>query len=89
GSVPNEIPCPDCGKTVSENARFCPFCGHQQLVTEQCAHCGKNLPPQARFCPRCGEAAQTEKKAGFCSQCGAENMPGAVFCNQCGERMPG
>ena len=79
--------CPDCQNPVPENARFCPQCGHQQVIFEQCGHCGKNLTPNARFCPRCGHSATEKPTAGSCARCGAENLPGAAFCNQCGERM--
>jgi membrane protease subunit (stomatin/prohibitin family) len=41
--------CPECQNTVPTNARFCPQCGHQQLVFHQCGHCGKNLKPTANF----------------------------------------
>ena len=79
--------CPDCQNPVPENARFCPQCGHQQVIFEQCGNCGKNLTPNARFCPRCGHSATEKPTAAACARCGAENLPGAAFCNQCGERM--
>lgn len=79
--------CPDCQNPIPENARFCPQCGHQQVIFEQCGNCGKNLTPNARFCPRCGQSATKISAVASCTQCGAENLPDAVFCNQCGERM--
>ncbi|PLX40392.1 MAG: virion core protein (lumpy skin disease virus) [Deltaproteobacteria bacterium] len=81
--------CPDCGGEVSDDARFCPHCGHQILVLRQCGECGKNLPPKAKFCPRCGARAGERVKATFCTACGAENLAGASFCNQCGEPVKG
>ena len=79
--------CPDCSREIPADARFCPACGHQQVVISQCSNCGKNLSPKAKFCPQCGQ--RTEEKAGNtrCAKCGTENLPHAMFCNQCGERL--
>jgi membrane protease subunit (stomatin/prohibitin family) len=82
-----EIKCPDCGNPVPKEARFCPLCGHQQLVFNQCASCGKNLPPNAAFCSKCGHPVDEKPKSRVCSDCGMENIPGASYCNQCGEKL--
>ncbi|MFC1523176.1 SPFH domain-containing protein [Thermodesulfobacteriota bacterium] len=82
-----ELSCPDCHLPVGSDAKFCPHCGHQQLVFDQCTGCGKNLPPNARFCSRCGQSVDQKPVARHCPQCGTENLPGAVFCNQCGEKL--
>ena len=81
--------CPDCKQTVPEDAGFCPYCGHQIMVIDQCAHCGKNLSPKARFCPSCGTEVEkeTRQQEKFCTNCGAQNLLSASFCNQCGERL--
>lgn len=81
------IKCPDCGNSISRESKFCPLCGHQQVVFSQCSNCGKNLPPHAKFCPRCGHPADEKPVARKCPNCSAENMPGSVFCNQCGEKL--
>jgi membrane protease subunit (stomatin/prohibitin family) len=82
-----EVRCPDCERPVPREARFCPACGHQQLVFSQCGSCGKNLPPSARFCPGCGRPADEKPAPEVCGKCKAENLAGATFCNQCGERL--
>lgn len=88
-SAPDErrVACPDCQNMISPDARFCPLCGHQQLVLSQCGNCGKNLAPNAKFCSKCGHPTSEKPSAMICSQCRAENLPGAMFCNQCGQRL--
>ncbi len=78
--------CPDCNKAVPRDAKFCPFCGHQQLVFKQCTKCGKNLTPSAKFCSRCGHPAEEKPQPKFCSKCGSENVFDSIYCNQCGEK---
>lgn len=76
--------CPDCNHEISENARFCPMCGHQQLLLARCGNCGKNLTPKARFCSQCGLETKKVETNVECKKCNAENLRGAMFCNQCG-----
>ncbi len=79
--------CPECGLPVGPEARFCPHCGHQILVTRRCGRCGKNLTPKARFCPACGAPAGERPAPRVCGGCGAENRPEAVYCNACGRKL--
>ena len=78
--------CPDCAQVIPMNAKFCPLCGHQQLVFQQCTECGKNLAPGARFCSRCGRPAEEKPQPKKCGRCGAENLGDAKFCTACGEK---
>ncbi len=79
--------CSECQNTIPADARFCPLCGHQQLVLSQCVHCGKNMALNAKFCSRCGRPATERPQVALCPYCKAENLPGAMFCNQCGQRI--
>ena len=85
-AAPERILCQECRSEIPLSAKFCPMCGHQQLVFVQCRACGKNLTPNARFCSRCGQAVDAEPTSVRCVKCGAENLAGAKFCNQCGEK---
>ena len=80
-------PCQECQSAIPVDSKFCPQCGHQQVVFTQCGHCGKNLTPSAKFCSRCGKAVEEKSERHLCSKCGTENLNDALYCNQCGEKL--
>lgn len=51
------VACSSCGKMISENAKFCNFCGKKTagINTNVCVKCGNPLPLNANFCHFCGE----------------------------------
>ena len=95
GSAPQSDPkaakasvsCPDCKQPIPVDAKFCPQCGHQQLVYDQCLKCSKNLTPNAKFCSRCGTAVQEASQTQACPTCGNENIADSMYCNECGEKL--
>jgi membrane protease subunit (stomatin/prohibitin family) len=92
GSTPPAGPgpaaaCPECQSGIPADSKFCPQCGHQQVVFTQCTRCGKNLAPTSRFCPRCGLEAAAGPQKKFCKGCGSENLPDSMYCNDCGEKL--
>ena len=84
---PVKTQCTDCGNMIPADARFCPLCGHQQVVLMQCTNCAKNLTPGSRFCPRCGHPANEKPAVIVCAHCKSENLPEAKFCNNCGRKL--
>ena len=44
--------CPNCGKVLASNAKFCLECGY--AVVKKCSGCGTQLADNAKFCPECG-----------------------------------
>ena len=88
GQAPAEsTTCQECHNDIAVNAKFCPYCGHQQVVIKQCNHCGKNLTANAKFCSRCGKPAEAKPQPKFCSKCGGENLADSKFCGSCGEKL--
>ncbi|MFH1155647.1 MAG: SPFH domain-containing protein [Pseudomonadota bacterium] len=78
--------CPECQAAIPVDSRFCPMCGHQQVIFQQCDQCGKNLTPAAKFCSRCGHPVNGKPQPRVCSRCGATDLSDASYCNQCGEK---
>ena len=81
------ITCPECKRPISPESKFCPYCGHQQLIFSQCLKCKKNLTPNAKFCSRCGHGVEEKPEPKLCKKCGNKNLTDSIYCNQCGEKL--
>jgi membrane protease subunit (stomatin/prohibitin family) len=87
GQAAKEAVCAECQNSIPADSKFCPRCGHQQLIFEQCQKCGKNLPPTAKFCPRCGHPVEEKVGPKACPKCKYQNLAESIYCNQCGEKL--
>lgn len=80
-------PCPNCGKPVPENAKFCLECGTkiEQLSESEmiCPQCNQKTT-KGKFCMECGGKLQLT-----CPSCGKEAPAGAKFCLECGQKLEG
>ena len=54
----DELACPQCGKAVKANTKFCPGCGADLSLL--CTQCGAGYNPGDRFCAQCGTALEKE-----------------------------
>ena len=84
--VLKQVACQECQNNIPMDAKFCPQCGHQQIIFEKCDRCGKNITPETNFCPRCGNPSQEKAKVKICPNCGNESLPDSIVCNNCGEK---
>jgi hypothetical protein len=57
--------CPNCGKELPDDARFCGDCGTlvevQEKLPDCCANCFAELPEGVKFCLQCGKPAVIAK----------------------------
>ena len=84
--------CPECGKPVAPNSKFCRICGASQLEDAQTLPVPTTVtapapvasPPQPRQAPP-PPAVQPVAQS-VCSSCGSPLFPSEKFCGICGAR---
>ncbi len=95
--------CPNCGKAISKDAKFCAACGQTIPQPEAaparagvtCPNCGASLAEGAAFCASCGNKitpaaeAPAAPASNVCPNCGEALAADAVFCANCGTKAPG
>ncbi len=58
--------CKNCGKELSNNSKFCGFCGSivekENDNNKKCPSCNNSLNGFEKFCPLCGYVIETKKK---------------------------
>ncbi len=75
------ITCSQCGRELSDDARFCPNCGARILPEKTvCPSCGKTIP-RGRLCLHCGYMLTAP-----CPYCGAELLGKEKYCPGCGRK---
>lgn len=83
----SQVLCSKCGKSLSQNTKFCPECGERISQKSEaevlCPICGK-VTAKGNFCMACGSALGHK-----CSNCGAELPGDAKFCTKCGTKTEG
>lgn len=88
--------CPHCDKQISDDSKFCMFCGGEivkeepkeeieETISIKCSKCGAEVRKDALFCPVCGNKLVEEKI--FCPRCGKENSCDADFCVVCNHSL--
>ncbi len=82
-----KIKCSECNNVIPVDAKFCPSCGYELLVFQQCFQCGKNVSPVANFCSECGSKVEQKQLSKECPHCEATNLTESIFCNKCGEKL--
>ncbi len=79
------VACPNCGKQMPANAKFCLECGSKiETLSENetiCPVCGKKTP-KGKFCMECGSSLINK-----CPNCGAEVPQSGKFCLECGTKI--
>ena len=85
--------CAICDADLSEDARYCAYCGAPAEVDETvagrrriCEFCGTRIGKGQKFCHSCGTAYTPPISA--CPDCGAELIEGGAFCGECGAKIP-
>ena len=56
--------CPSCNNDISEEAKFCPYCGKpvpENAGERFCPNCGSRIEGDPSFCPSCGENLRAAK----------------------------
>lgn len=49
--------CPNCGRPMTDAAKFCGGCGAELPAVQTCLRCGATLRPGTKFCNQCGASA--------------------------------
>ena len=55
--------CSNCGKEITNAAKFCPHCGAAQEHTKFCVHCGEKIDVDCVVCPKCGKQVEEIKQS--------------------------
>lgn len=57
------VKCVSCGNDISDKAKACPICGHENAPKTVCEECGAEISAKATACPRCGCPVKKKKNS--------------------------
>ncbi|MHA1229036.1 MAG: zinc ribbon domain-containing protein [Candidatus Helarchaeota archaeon] len=85
-----ELHCPSCGKTISEEDKICPHCG----IELKCDKCGAPILPGSNFCSNCGDRVEkfevkkeVPPQERVCPACHESVSEEEIFCHRCGQEL--
>jgi len=80
-----EQECPECGASISAQAKECIECGadlEDKEEKQECPYCEKTIPKEVKKCPECGKVLEEKKECPHCE----ETIPINVEeCPKCGK----
>lgn len=56
------LDCNNCGKQINEDAKYCPYCGVEQISLLICQNCNTLNDYGSKFCAECGQQIGKSKK---------------------------
>lgn len=79
--------CPNCGKELKPNAKFCKYCGMTIATPEPTAEPEPKAVEPAVVIPPEPVNEEPEPMKNLCPNCGKELKPNAKFCKYCGQTL--
>lgn len=86
----NNKTCNNCGKQISADFKFCPYCGakSEEETTKEdtsnifCSSCGKSIKDDFKVCPFCGEKLKNQNLNN-----NKDKKEEEIFCKNCGKQI--
>lgn len=92
--IKTQISCPSCGRMISNDTKFCPYCG-TPIAIQEIQNAQARRDEEIRRAEEALHARQQENEESenvqdsqeglSCPYCGAKLEPGLKFCTSCGQ----